>query len=131
MPALAMDHFTVLTEDLQATIDFYQDILGLTPGPRPAFDFPGAWLYCQGRPILHVIAGRPLPQPPGGVLDHMAFTSTGLQDTLSRLERRGLRHDLRRLPNQGTWQLFFRDPSGARVEMDFDASEGGPEPRQP
>jgi catechol 2,3-dioxygenase-like lactoylglutathione lyase family enzyme len=127
MPALAMDHFTVLTDRLDETVAFYQDILGLEPGPRPDFDFPGAWLYCQGRPILHVIAGRPLPQVPGGVLDHMAFTSTGLIDTLARLARRNMRHDLRRLPGAGTWQLFFRDPSGARVEMDFDACENGPD----
>lgn len=126
MPAVAMDHFTVLTDRLQETVEFYQDVLGLVQGPRPAFDFPGAWLYCQDRPILHVIAGRPLPQPPGGVLDHMAFTSTGLRDTLNRLAQRGVRHDLRRLPGSGQWQLFFRDPSGARVEMDFDASESGP-----
>ena len=126
MPAIAMDHFTVLTDQLDETVAFYRDILGLEPGPRPDFDFPGAWLYCQGRPILHVIAGRPLPQAPGGVLDHMAFTSAGLRDTLSRLANRGVRHDLRRLPGAGTWQLFFRDPSGARVEMDFGANEEGP-----
>jgi len=126
MPAIAMDHFTVLTDRLEDTIAFYRDILGLEPGPRPPFDFPGAWLYCQGRPILHVIAGRTLPQPPGGVLDHMAFTSTGLADTVERLRQKGLKYDLRPLPGSGQWQLFFRDPSGARVEMDFEASESAP-----
>ncbi|MFZ9406684.1 MAG: VOC family protein [Burkholderiaceae bacterium] len=126
MPAIAMDHFTVLTDRLEETVAFYGDILGLKSGPRPPFDFPGAWLYCDGRPILHVVAGRPLPESPSGVLDHMAFTSTGLIDTLARLQEKGIRHDLRKLPGSGQWQLFFRDPSGARVEMDFDAAEAGP-----
>jgi hypothetical protein len=32
-------------------------------------------------------------------------------------------YDLRRLPGDGGWQLFFSDPNGARVELDFDAAE--------
>ena len=27
------------------------------------------------------------------------------------------------LPGGGVWQLFFHDPNGARVELDFDGSE--------
>ncbi|GGF19267.1 glyoxalase [Aliidongia dinghuensis] len=127
MPAIAMDHFTILTEDVSATVAFYGDILGLEPGPRPPFDFPGAWLYGDGRPILHVVGGRPLPQDPQGVLDHMAFTATGLKETLRRLDARGVSYDLRQLPGGGLWQLFFLDPSGARVELDFRGEETAPE----
>ena len=40
---------------------------------------------------------------------------------------RGVKHDLRRLPPSGhaagVWQLFFFDPSGARVDIDFAATE--------
>jgi catechol 2,3-dioxygenase-like lactoylglutathione lyase family enzyme len=118
-----MNHFTILAGDVNATIDFYGDLLGLAPGPRPPFDFPGAWLYAGGQPILHVIGGRPPTELRAGVIDHMAFTANGLRETLTRLERRGIAHDLRRLPGQGTWQLFFHDPNGARVELDFAADE--------
>ena len=58
MPATAMNHFTVLTDDVSTTVAFYRDLLGLTEGPRPPFDFPGAWLYAADTPILHVIGGR-------------------------------------------------------------------------
>jgi catechol 2,3-dioxygenase-like lactoylglutathione lyase family enzyme len=44
MPAVAMNHFTILTDDLDATVDFYTDLLGLQVGPRPPFNFPGAWM---------------------------------------------------------------------------------------
>ena len=37
-----MNHFTILTNDVDGTIDFYDELLGLTAGPRPDFDFPGA-----------------------------------------------------------------------------------------
>ena len=40
-----MNHFTILAEDRDATLAFYCGLLGLVDGPRPPFDFPGAWLY--------------------------------------------------------------------------------------
>jgi catechol 2,3-dioxygenase-like lactoylglutathione lyase family enzyme len=118
----SMNHFTVLSDDLERTLRFY-DALGLVPGPRPPFDFPGAWLYAGGRPILHVVAGRDLPAQRAGVLDHMAFSAIGLKSVRSRLESMGVEYDLRHLPGSGSWQLFCHDPSGAKVELDFEADE--------
>lgn len=126
MTILGMNHFTVLSSNLDTTLDFYCDLLGLTQGPRPAFDFPGAWLYSGGVAVLHVVAGRPVPQPPAGVIDHMAFSAHHLTQTVDRLTERRIPYDLRQLPGNGTWQLFLHDPDGARVELDFDASEAAP-----
>ena len=128
MAIQGMNHFTVLASDLNATLGFYCDLLGLRKGPRPPFDFPGAWLYCGNTAVLHVVAGRPLPQPPAGVIDHMAFSAHGLAETVATLARHQIRHDLRRLPGDGTWQLFFHDPDGAKIELDFDADEPAPTP---
>lgn len=125
MAAVAMNHFTILTNDLEGTVAFYADLLDLHPGDRPPFKFPGAWLYAKdGRePILHVIAGQDSSVLVKGVIDHMAFTGRNLAGTLVKLESRGIRYDLRQLPGWGTWQLFFHDPNNARIELDFDASE--------
>jgi hypothetical protein len=57
----------------------------------------------------------------------MAFTGTGLPQAVAKLKAKGIDYDLRRLPNYGTWQLFFFDPNGAKVEIDFDKSEAAPE----
>jgi len=126
MAIAGMNHFTVLTNDLEATKRFYSGILGLTPGDRPDLGFPGVWLYCGDQPVLHVIAGRALPEDPRGVLDHMAFTATDLQGVTAALRANGIAYDLRRQAESGTWQLFCFDPSGARVELDFAASETAP-----
>lgn len=126
MPATAMNHFTILTDDVAATVSFYGDLLGLVPGPRPPFAFPGAWLYAGGAPILHVVGDAPRDALRAGVIDHMAFSAHGLAETLRKLERRGLAHDCRRLAGATTWQLFFHDPNGARVELDFAGDEPGP-----
>ncbi|HYQ98843.1 MAG TPA: VOC family protein [Casimicrobiaceae bacterium] len=123
MPATAMNHFTILTDDVDATVAFYGDLLGLAPGARPPFGFPGAWLYAGGQPILHVVGGRPRAELKAGVIDHMAFSARELAATIAKLEARGLAYECRPLPGIGTWQLFFHDPNGARVELDFDAAE--------
>ena len=128
MPAAAMNHFTVLTDNLDKTLTFYAELLDLHPGARPPFKFPGAWLYARGgnEPILHVIAGKPKEQLVKGVIDHMAFTGLDLAGTVANLKTRSIDYELRRLPDYGTWQLFFDDPNGAKVELDFDKEERAP-----
>jgi catechol 2,3-dioxygenase-like lactoylglutathione lyase family enzyme len=126
MPISGMNHFTVLTHDLPATRAFYIDILGLTEGFRPDLGFPGAWLYAGGQAVLHIVAGRGVPANPRGVIDHMAFSAQDLRAVAERLAQHQVVYDLRRLPTTGAWQLFCVDPSGARVELDFEATEAAP-----
>lgn len=126
MAIVGMNHFTVLSDNLDATKAFYMGLLGLTEGYRPPLSFPGAWLYAGDQAVLHIIAGRPLPSDPQGVIDHMAFTAKDLLVTVKRLEAHGIRYDLRKQVGSGTWQLFCFDPDGARVELDFDGGESAP-----
>lgn len=118
-----MNHFTVIADNLERTLDFYVGLLGLQQGFRPDLGFAGAWLYADGKAILHVYADRPIPPGVAGVIDHMAFSARGLRDVKARFDARGLKYDLRQQQGSGTWQLFSLDPNGAKVELDFDASE--------
>lgn len=127
MAIQGMNHFTVLSDDLEATREFYCDLLGLEVGWRPPFQVPGWWLYAGGTPVLHVIHRDKLNEVRAGVIDHMAFTATDLPGTVAKLKARGLEYDLRRLAGGGIWQLFFDDPHGAKVEFDFAKDEPAPE----
>ena len=128
MPATAMNHFTILTDDVEGSVEFYGRYLDLVVGWRPPFGFPGAWLYARDgdEAILHIIGGRERDVLVPGVIDHMAFTANRLQQAVRQLEEDGIEYVLRRLPESGVWQLFFHDPNGARVELDFDPEEPGP-----
>ena len=125
MKITGMNHFNVLTDDVDATRRFYVGILGLTEGERPPFSFPGLWLYAGGRPILHVSGGR-LPKERAGVIDHIAFSTTGLRETVAHLKAHGVEHTLSKQIGSGIWQIFCHDPMGAKVELDFDPSETAP-----
>ena len=57
MPVVAFNHFnlrapTALTDALK---DFYVDVVGLSVGWRPPFDFPGYWLYLGEQAVLHLV----------------------------------------------------------------------------
>ncbi len=123
MAVAGMNHFTVLTDDVDNTVEFYGDLLGLEPGPRPKLNFPGAWLYAGGKPILHVVGGRPKTELRPGVIDHMAFSGNDLDASLSALKARGVEYDCRQQVDTGLWQVFFLDPNGAKIELDFAATE--------
>jgi hypothetical protein len=56
----------------------------------------------------------------------MAFSARDLRAVAARLTEHRIAYDLRRLPSTGAWQLFCLDPSGARVELDFEPSEPAP-----
>jgi len=119
-----MNHFTILAQDEDKTLDYYVGLLGLQVGTRPDLGFPGAWLHAGGgQSVLHLVFGRPLPTPRAGVIDHMAFSAHDLKAVKARFDERGIEYDLRRQAGTGTWQLFSFDPNGARVELDFDAGE--------
>jgi catechol 2,3-dioxygenase-like lactoylglutathione lyase family enzyme len=126
MTIKGMNHFTVLSSDLERSKFFYINILGLKEGYRPPFNFPGAWLYAEDQAILHIMTGKPMPESAAGVIDHMAFTASNLQAVINILKQQDLQYDLHRLKDLKTWQLFCYDPDGAKVELDFPADE--PEP---
>ena len=119
-----MNHFTVIAEDRQKTLDFYVGLLGLAEGYRPDLGFDGAWLY-GGPPqaILHLYFDRPPPAQRAGVIDHMAFSASDVKGVKARFDAAGVKYDLRQQKESGIWQLFTYDPTGAKVELDFDAGE--------
>ena len=69
MPATAMNHFTILTDDLDGTLSFYAELLDLHPGKRPPFTFPGAWLYARDGSLKRILrrARTPLPVTPEAI----------------------------------------------------------------
>lgn len=121
------DHFTIVTDQLEATRGFYVDLLGMREGPRPPFPIPGLWLYVHDHPVLHVVEVDQMPTPRRGALDHMAYWAEGLQETAATLRSHNVGLRLIRAPGSvRTWQLFFSDPNGVEVELDFAETEAPP-----
>jgi catechol 2,3-dioxygenase-like lactoylglutathione lyase family enzyme len=121
-----LDHFNIRTRKLADTVRFYEDILGLEKGPRPDFAFPGAWMYSEGKAVVHLvdISKTEEPQKPdSGVVHHVAFISRGFADMQKRLEGKGFKYDSRQVPGGDLWQIFVDDPNGVMIELNYEAAK--------
>lgn len=126
----ALNHYTIRPADLERTKDFYVEVLGLEVGYRPPLAFPGYWLYCGGQPTVHLIGpraqdeGKPPRRPGGtGLLDHIAFSCTGLAEMRERLRRHEVKYEERVIPRDRQTQIFLYDPDGVAVELNFPPNE--------
>lgn len=129
-----LDHFLVMTHDIEATRDFYRDVLGFSEGFRPDLGFGGHWLYLGDVAVIHIAEwnsytahsqrlGIPVtsPAPGTGALDHVAFNAPAAQHAVlaQRLQARGIPHHLHDSPGIGLRQIFLDDPNGLKLELNF------------
>ncbi|MCD8486530.1 MAG: VOC family protein [Desertifilum sp.] len=131
-------HIAIKTNDLEATVRFYTEILGLRTVPRPDFGFPGAWLACTtpvGEAIFHLYAGGPALGSEGiapqgtAAIDHISLTASGFHGFREKFARHGLEWREFLVPGTTLWQLFVYDPNGVQLELTFEGqAETGPEP---
>lgn len=123
MPISQLDHVNIRTANLQGMIDFYQRILGLGPGPRPDFGFPGAWLYCENQAVVHLVGVEEQSDPSGLQLEHFAFRAQNMADFLELLDREGVTYRTAEVPGYGITQVNLYDPDGNHLHVDFTHSE--------
>jgi catechol 2,3-dioxygenase-like lactoylglutathione lyase family enzyme len=128
MPLLGLNHYTIRAKDLEKTRSFYVDVLGLPEGERPPLGFPGYWLY------VHLMGDRGArdqkygPREAGqtGLLDHIAFSCTGLAEMKAKLAEHRIEYEERVIPRDKQTQLFIFDPDGVGVELNYPPSETVP-----
>ncbi|HZU85395.1 MAG TPA: VOC family protein [Polyangiaceae bacterium] len=121
---LALDHVNLRTARLEAMRAFYVEVLGLRVGPRPAFSFGGAWLYCGDTAAVHLVEVDEAPPPGDGLrLEHFALRARGLGELLERLRARSVPARLGFVRDFGICQVNVHDPDGTHVHIDFDIAE--------
>jgi catechol-2,3-dioxygenase len=111
---------------LDSLRDFYVTVVGLQDGQRPPFNNFGYWLYAGPQAVLHLTEARPDEERPAGVIntfDHVAFSCTNLAEFEAHLQRLNIAYRSSHVPLTGQRQLFFRDPAGNGVELNFAESE--------
>jgi catechol 2,3-dioxygenase-like lactoylglutathione lyase family enzyme len=136
MPITQMQHYMVLSKDLEQTRHFYCDVLGLRLGPRPPFDFEGLWIYLGDVAVVHV-AGQASYESTGrltdvvkerhgsGSVDHIAFAANNWDELVASFERYGVKYRTTQVPASDLRQLFVFDPDGIQIEINIRASASG------
>ena len=127
MPATDLHHLAIKTFDVDATVSFYNEIIGSRSVKRPDFDFPGAWLQF-GTTMLHLYGGEAAKNKAGehdrgsAAIDHIALSAHGFDNMRDQLKKRELDWRQFDIPSFKLWQLFVHDPNGVLVELNFDGS---------
>jgi catechol 2,3-dioxygenase-like lactoylglutathione lyase family enzyme len=114
-----INHVSVNALDLEASVRFYEDLLGAQRIETPNFGIPVQWL-ALGRTQLHLFERELKPTSH----HHLGITI----DDIERAYRAAEEHDafdddafgnrLVELPGEVV-QLYVRDPAGNLVELDF------------
>ena len=101
---------------------FYRDVVGLQIGDRPKLTSFGYWLYAGGKDVLHLSEAKPEEKRKENVattFDHVAFTATDYVTTIARLEKLAITFKAREISDAGQKQIFFKDPAGNGIELNF------------
>jgi len=122
------DHTNWRVRDLDASLSFYRDVLGLEPfgleeyhrGERPLVS-----LRITEDFILHLTPDPEFERVPTGGYDHLALVVEGAEpdELVERLRKRGVEverqfESITGARGEGP-ALYVRDPDGYRIELKF------------
>ena len=113
----SLNHIGLHVEDLEKSIDFYENVLELEKIPRPAFDFPGAWFSLGGEDELHLIAGREKSVNAASRGNHFALAVPSIKDAEAFLKQKNIPYRAPKQRPDGIWQIFLQDPDGYFIEL--------------
>ena len=126
----ALDHVNIQTLDLEATVDFYADVLDLEArDPPPPLDPKLVqWMYdAEDRAIFHLTTpgsimgdgGKDVLSRETGPVHHVALNCSGHDAMAARLTSLGLDFRLNHVTAIGLKQIFVRDPNGVLLELNY------------
>lgn len=130
MTVQALDHVNIITDRLDATADFYAELLDLDrrDAPPPLTPQNAQWMYDkEERAIIH-INSTDCPRAydrevtPGkltGAVHHVALRCENYAAMLARLDARGADYKVNLVEAIGLRQIFTADPNNVLLELNF------------
>ena len=125
-PDTSVNHVALYVFDLQKSVDFYKNVLGLQQLPEPFKDGKHVWLRMGPHSQLHIIQGAAKVEP-HDKNSHLAFSVKDLKKFMARLDNTGIRYgswtsDEKRTTARpdGIEQVYLQDPDNFWVEVNND-----------
>ena len=118
---LAPIHDAYPISNLEASLRFYTEVMGLRVLPRPEMPFAGAWLADEtGRVEIHLFVSDALKPGagtrPSNLARHAAYAVDDLEAWRAFLKQ-GAHPILERTVDGRTPQVFVTDPDGHTIEL--------------
>ena len=132
MPVTSLNHYLIVSSNLERSKKFYQDVLGLDLAERPDFGFPGYWLRTGDNICVHLASQAPnkirdqflLKKHPKGTngsgsVDHIAFLAQDPEGVRDRIQKNKVEMHFRSFPDAKLFQIFLKDPDNVTIELNF------------
>jgi catechol 2,3-dioxygenase-like lactoylglutathione lyase family enzyme len=132
MPLTGLNHYLVVSKNLERSKKFYQEVLGMQLAERPDFGFPGYWLKLGGDICVHLasqaaneirdtflLKKHPKGTTGSGSVDHIAFLAQDPYDVRGRIEKNKVEMHFRSFPDAKLFQIFLKDPDDVTIELNF------------
>jgi len=117
---VGLAHVCYTVNDLEASIDFYQNKLGFSH----AFDFVndegrrfGVYLHIGGRNFIELFEGKVDRSVKGYSYRHYCLEVDNIEDIASELRGRGVEVTQVKMGSDNSWQAWLTDPDGNRIEL--------------
>lgn len=132
MPVTGINHYLVVSRDLERSKSFYEQVLGLKVADRPDFGFPGYWLKTGEDICVHLasqeaneirdqflLKKHPKGTSGSGSVDHIAFLAKNPDEVRERIQKNGVEMHFRSFPESKLFQIFLKDPDDVTIELNF------------
>ncbi|MBM3238192.1 VOC family protein [Candidatus Poribacteria bacterium] len=117
---VGLAHICFTVSNLEESIAFYQDKLGLLP----AFDFIndkgerfGIYLHVGRRNFIELFKGNPEHFNQKQAYRHFCLEVDDIQSIASELRTRGVDISEIKMGSDNSWQAWLSDPDGNRIEL--------------
>jgi catechol 2,3-dioxygenase-like lactoylglutathione lyase family enzyme len=113
-------HVCFTVSDLERSLRFYQDALGLSP----AFDFInadgkrfGVYITLGGRNFIELFTGQPAQPTESQSFRHICLEVDDIQAMVYQLKSKGIEVSDPKLGMDHSWQAWITDPDGNKIEL--------------
>ena len=119
-----LDHIAIHARDIDASVRFYVDILGLREIENPMGSGFIRWIELDEGANLHLVPGNTEAVPERAISTHLALAAPDFDAVVERLTRAGLAFG--EMPNRpgkittrpdGVRQCFVQDPDNFWIEI--------------
>jgi catechol 2,3-dioxygenase-like lactoylglutathione lyase family enzyme len=132
MPLTSLNHYLIVSRNLERSKKFYQQVLGMRLAERPDFGFPGYWLKLGDEICVHLASQKanrirdrfllkkhPKGTKGSGSVDHIAFLAKNPHDVRRRIQKSKVEMHFRSFPDAKLFQIFLKDPDDVTIELNF------------
>ena len=132
MPVTSLNHYLIVSKNLERSKTFYQQVLGLELAERPDFGFPGYWLKTGDNICVHLasqdankirdqflLKKHPRGTNGSGSVDHIAFLAQDPFEVRNRIQKHKVEMHFRSFPDAKLFQIFLKDPDDVTIELNF------------